>query len=304
MTMFRYRLFGLIVGSEIELPELLPADPGLASDVEIRIGDAGVGGAEKWGLSVYGPEALLRIDQVGDYRIIDGRKIVVTANPAASDRNVRLYLLGSAFAAILHQRGLLPLHANAIVLEGRAIAVLGHPQAGKSTLAAWFVDKGWEMLADDVCVVTWDEAGRPLAHPGIGRVRLWRDALEASGRSAGDHPQSFDDMDKYDVRIAGVAREPVPLDHIYLLAKAEGPGEIRPLTGSDAFQSLVANTYRGSYLPLMGEAERHFRQCVRLAGNAPLFEASRKWGLHEIDTESARIEAHALALIRGRKAAG
>jgi hypothetical protein len=159
------------------------------------------------------------------------------------------------------------------------------------------------MLADDVCVVTWGdsgaESGRPLAHPGIGRVRLWRDALEASGRSAGDHERSFDDMDKYDVRTA-VASGPVPLDHIYLLAKAEGRGGIRPLTGAEALQSLIANTYRGSYLPLMGATERHFRQCVRLASDAPLFEASREWGLSGMDEQSARIEAHALALIRGR----
>lgn len=297
----RYLLFGLVIASEIDLPELLPADQHLPADVVIRIGDAGAGGDERQGLSMIGPDALLRIDKVGDYRIREGREILVEADPDAAVRNVRLFLLGSAFAAILHQRGLLPLHANAIVLEGRAIAVLGHPGAGKSTLAAWFSDKGWEMLADDVCVVTWDEAGRALANPGIGRVRLWRDALEASGRSADDHDRSFDSLDKYDVRTA-VAAEPVPLDHIYLLGKAEGAGRIVPLTGATAVQSLIANTYRGAYLPLMGGSERHFRQCVRLAEDAPLFEASRAWGLDDLDAESARIEAHALALIRGRAA--
>ena len=44
--------------------------------------------------------------------------------PGASSRNVRVFLLGSAFGALLHQRGLLPLHANAVEVDGRAVATL------------------------------------------------------------------------------------------------------------------------------------------------------------------------------------
>src|ERR1700678_2961780 len=40
--------------------------------------------------------------------------------------DVRAYLLGTVFAVLCHQRGLLPLHASAVSWEGNVIAFLGH----------------------------------------------------------------------------------------------------------------------------------------------------------------------------------
>ena len=121
-----------------------------------------------------------------------------------------LYLLGSARGALLHQRGLLPLHANAVVLAGRAIAFCGHSGAGKSTIAAWFHDRGDPILADDICAVDGAATGEIIAYPGVPRLRLWRDALEKGGREASGYRRSFDSLDKWDVPI-GPPSPPVPL---------------------------------------------------------------------------------------------
>ena len=59
--------------------------------------------------------------------------------------------------AALHQRGILPLHANAVEIDHRAVAFMGASGAGKSTLAAWFHDQGYPILADDVCVIRADD---------------------------------------------------------------------------------------------------------------------------------------------------
>ncbi|MBV8687752.1 MAG: hypothetical protein JOZ90_05360 [Alphaproteobacteria bacterium] len=301
---FAYRLFGLRVSSELPLPELGPPLPPEAADVTIRRGAVAAAPDAPLGLSIRDDGALLRIAQVGRYLVAGGRDLLVDADPSASPRNLRLFLLGSAFAAILHQRGLLPLHANAMVVAGRAIGFMGRSGAGKSTLAAWFHDRGFEVLADDVCIVTWDGSGRPLAHPGIPRLRLWREALEASGRRAGDYEAAFDDMDKYNVPTErGPARSPVPLDHLYLLeeAAAGAEAEIARLTGSDAVAALVANTYRGGYLPLMDRTGPHLMDCVRLARAVPVFTARRPWDLARLDAGSAALEAHARALIERRE---
>jgi hypothetical protein len=253
------------------------------------------------GLSVTPEGALLHIPDVARYWITAGREIVFEPIEAASARNVRLFLLGSALGAILHQRGLLPLHANAIVVNGRAIAFMGHPGAGKSTMAGWFHDRGYPVLADDVCVVTPAADGAPLAHPGIPRLRLWREALEASGRTPDGYELSFDDMDKYNVPIGQEVRHAVPLDHVYLLEQAAAGtgGEIRRLQGVAAVDALVANTYRGTYLPLMGGTQRHFMTCVDLVRRLPVFAASRAWGFDRFDEEAGRIERHARDLIGG-----
>jgi hypothetical protein len=286
---FSYRLFGLSVRSDVPLPEL--GDPVAPEAPDVTIIRGAVAGGPP-GLTVSGEEALLSIGGVGRFRMEGGRRLVVERAAGASDRNVRLYLLGSAFAALLHQRGLLPLHANAVVIGGRAVAFLGHAGAGKSTLAAWFHDHGFAVLADDVCVVTWDEAGGPLAHAGIPRLRLKPEALAASGRNAEDYEPAFDDLDKYNVPTAGAGRSgPVPLDRVYLLQR--GKAAIARLQGAAAVEALVANTYRGGYVPLMGRQAPHLLACARLARAIPVFEATRPWDLTGLDASSAALEAHA-----------
>ena len=288
-----YGVFGLRLRSEIPLPELFPAfGPGEA-DVIIRFGTVE-------GDHSITPEAIrLVIPKVASYLITGGREIVIDPVPGCSERNIRLFLLGSALGGIIHQRGLLPLHANAIEIEGRAVAFMGHSGAGKSTMAAWFLDRGYRVLADDVCVVTMDGDGRPLAHRGIPRLRLWREAIEVSGRAVEDYELSFDDMDKYNVPTPrSEDLRPVPLDHLYLLRKAEeGTVGVQQLQGIEAVEALVANTYRGGYVARMGATRQHLAACLDLVRKVPVFAATRIWGFADFDAQAAALEAHARALI-------
>ena len=295
----RYRLFGLAVVSDVPLPELV-ADPGEApADVRIRLGRIDAPADTAPGLHVDGDDALLVVQSIGRFLTRGGREMIVEPAAETSVRNLRLYLLGSGFAAILHQRGLLPLHANAVVVDGRAIGFMGHPGAGKSTLAAWFHDRGFDVLADDVCVVTAGPDGRPLAHPGIPRLRLWREALEASGREASAYERSFDDMDKYTVPTDLERTLPaVPLSHLYLLEKAGEEAAVDRLEGASAVEAMVANTYRGSYVPLMGRTRAHLLACAGLARTVPVFRARRRWGYDSFDMEGEALEAHARQWMR------
>jgi hypothetical protein len=293
-----YRLFGLGVRSEIDLDGLAPALETETADVEIRFGSVPAD-EHLFGYAATPEGTLLVVPKVGRYLIRDGRHIVVDPAPGASERNLRLFLLGSAMGALLHQRGLLPLHANAIDLGGRAVAFSGHSGAGKSTIAAWFHDRGHTILADDVCVIGFDEAGRALAYPGIPRLRLWREALEASGRNAGAYDRSFDDMEKYDVPTrfeAGL--EPLPLAAVYLLRKAEEEcrgAAIERLTGVSAVETLVSNTYRGGYLKTIGRTGEHLAACLKVARAVPVFRAQRLWGFDRFDEQAQTLLDHAEA---------
>lgn len=293
-----YRLFGLDLRSEIPLAGLAERVEPEGADVDIRFGAVG-GGDPVPGYSPTPGGTLLWVPKVGRYLIRNGREIVLEPVPGASERNLRLFLLGSALGALLHQRGLLPLHANAIDVGGRAVAFSGHSGAGKSTLAAWFADHGHTILADDVCVTGFDAQGGAIAYPGIPRLRLWREALEASGRDSGVYDRSFDDLDKFDVPTGGDSGlEPLPLRAVYLLVKAEaedGEPAIERLTGVEAVEMLVANTYRGAYLKTIGKTGEHLAACVRVARSVPVFRASRRWGFERLDEEAARLREHALA---------
>ena len=79
-----------------------------------------------------------------------GREIIFEAEDAAQ-HEAAIFLLGSAFGILLHQRGHFVLHASAIVVRGQAVLLCGPSGCGKSTLAAALVDRGYSFVNDDVC---------------------------------------------------------------------------------------------------------------------------------------------------------
>ena len=253
------------------------------------------------GLNQVNGEFVLVIPKVARYGIEAGKRITVDAEPGVPERNVRVFLLGSAFGVLLHQRGLLPLHANAIEIDGRAVAFMGPSGAGKSTLAAWFHDRGFRVIADDVCAVSHDFEGRSQAAPGLPRLRLWAEALELMGRSSHALNRSFvndDDDEKFDVPMdpARAARSKVPLSAIYLLDR--GAALIVPLQGIEAADAIFANTYRGEYLTRISGQKEHWESVVRLVRGTPVFRAIRQSESSALDDQCSRLLHHARRLSR------
>lgn len=291
---FHYTVFGLTVRSEIELPELNPVDPA-AFDVDIGYRDLSAAAPGTSDLSVTADGALLWVPQIGRYRIERGCRILVDPADGVSSRNMRLFLLGSAFGALLHQRGLLPLHANAIVIDGHAVAFAGASGAGKSTLAALLHDRGYPLLSDDVCVIGLDDAGRAIAQAGVPRMRLWHDAVERSGRDARDFERALDGREKYYVP-ARRHDAPAALGAIYVLKRAGDDGEgqvgIRRLRGAEALNAVLAHTYRGRYVAPLGETRRHWTDCRALIARVPVFELERPWDPALLPATIAAVEAH------------
>lgn len=281
-----YTIFGLTVRSEIALPDVSPASGWECPAVIIRLG------------AVDNPS--LTIEGVGRYRIKDGREIIVDPAEGAHERNVRLYLLGSAMGMLLHQRGLLPLHANAIEIEGRAVAFMGPSGAGKSTIASWFHDHGHQIVADDVCVIGFDHCGRAFAQPGLPRLRLWRDALERTGRLTAQFDYAYadaTDWEKYDVPLADgrVATTASELAAVYLLETAEELS-ITGLSGAAAADACFANTYRGEEVRRSGSPQSHWRACMRLLQAVPLFRLRRPLRPEKLDEQCAAALAHCLSV--------
>jgi hypothetical protein len=238
---------------------------------------------------------VLVVPEVGRYAIRGGTSITIDPEDETPEKNVRLFLLGSAFGALLHQRGLLPLHANAIEIGGEAVAFMGESGAGKSTLAAWFHDHGYRVIADDVCVVRFNDQGKPVVSPGLRRLRLWQSALLATGRETSDYARSYlgdEQFDKYDV--------PLPLDSgpstglslqaVYLLKRGES-FRISRLSGLGATDAVFANTYRGAYLVAAQTAPMHWAHSVNLVRTTPIYECERVW-------DSGKLEEQATALVK------
>ena len=297
---FDYRAFGLTIRSNLMLPELFEREASGDPDVRIRL-EAFAEQTEESGLQAHGGALFLTIPEVARYRIESGTEIVVDPDPSAPERNVRLYLLGSAFGALLHQRGLLPLHANAVEIDGKAVAFMGESGAGKSTLAAWFHDNGYRIVADDVCVVGFSSDGEAVAYPGLPRLRLWDQALEASGRSAADFPQSYvadDSSKKFDVTVAQtkVVDVDLPVHSAYVLVRGE-KFDIQSLKGVGAAEAVFAHTYRGGFVSAARNELGHWNAASRFVREVPLYRLVRPWSLRHLDDYSGAVLEH----IRGQR---
>jgi hypothetical protein len=298
-----YQLFGLRLRSDIELPELFSAPTDGVPDVVVRTGE--VREPEEGGLKASERILMLRIPGVGRYRIVDGHEIVIEPEKGAPERNVRLYLLGSAMGALLHQRGILPLHANAIEIDGQAVAFMGASGSGKSTLAAWFHDHGHRVIADDVCAITLDETGQAFVMPGLPRLRLWSEVLEATGRNASNFMRSYDgdeEYAKFDVPLAGgtVADVDLPLRAVYLLERGDGLTIVQ-MTSLEAAEALFAHTYRGMFAASARMKRRHWITCTQLLRNVPVFRVGRIWDLACLDDQGGQTLAHAQDLARSEE---
>lgn len=295
-----YTAFGLLIRSELGLPEL-PLAPASGGNEIVNV-STGVVPAELTGPHVSGPgfqigddDFLLSVADVARYRVRGGSEIVVEAMAGASERNVRLFLLGTAFGILCHQRGLLPLHANAVQIGKCAVAFAGQSGAGKSTLAGYFHDKGYNVLCDDVCVVSFS-SGRPMAWPGIPRLKLRRDSLEALRKDETGLEPVADGVDKYHLPIVPASvTEPLPLARVYLLdePRSDVIDEITPVTGADALSAIMIQTYRHEFLELMGAARRRFEQNVALLKNVSVFRAPLRRGFDAFAATAERLERHA-----------
>ena len=70
------------------------------------------------------------------------------------------------------------LHAGAAADQRGAVAFVGAPGEGKSTLTGGFCVAGWRLVADD-CLLLRQETGTLLAVPSYPGLRLWPDAATA-----------------------------------------------------------------------------------------------------------------------------
>ena len=300
----RYSLFGLQIESDLPLPELFEAAPTGPADVRIELGTVPAGTTNGSDLHVVDGGAVLIVDKAARFFVADGSRIVIEREDGASDRNVRLFLLGSAFGLLLHQRRLLPLHANAVEIDGNVVAFMGESGAGKSTLAAWLNDRGFPLIADDVTVVQFDGA-IPMIQPGLPRLRLWQAVVEATGRDPAAYPLSADgepDLEKRDVmlprtKVASGARR---LGALVELGRSGGL--IEPVRGAVAAEAVMAHTYRGRFIRAVQSVAEHWALCMRLVQAVPVFRTCVDFDLKHLDRsyEPLLNEERTILATRGR----
>ncbi|MGQ9365934.1 tetratricopeptide repeat protein [Azospirillum sp. A39] len=293
-------LCGWHVRSDVPLPELpawrgTPAADGVAirlGPIPERIADAtAIGPLLQVGRDGTG---LLTAEGVGRILVREGRHVVVDTRKEPGAPEVRHHLLGIVVAMLAHQRGLLPLHAAAVRVDGGVVLIAGPSGTGKSTLGAALMKRGHALLADDVSVIDAAAPDRPVLWPSVPRLRLQADSLGAAGIPLAGLAVDPVRQDKFHVHgLDHFHAGPLPLRAVYLLRRAR-PGEesgVERLHGGDAVKAAFADIF-GSRIPeLLGRVPDQVRALARLAETVPVHRLTRTDDIGRLKALTAIVES-------------
>jgi hypothetical protein len=267
--LFRYRAFGLNICSEFECRFALAGKNG-APDVQVRLGRVpeSLESAKAAGVFYQASPGLLllNVPRVARFLVSSGNEIVVDLAPGADQDFVFLLLFGSAFGALLHQRGVLAVHGSAILTSRGAVVFAGSSGYGKSALAGTFHQRGFSVLADDVCPI--DMRDIPLVLPGSPFLMLWPDAIKRLGIDEQNLRRARTGIEKYILPLGkGFVPDPMPLRAVYLLELSNSDDfSLTPIRGIQRMKALYSAVFRRQFVEGMNLAnDQYIRQICEVA---------------------------------------
>lgn len=233
---------------------------------------------------------LLSIPGTATYYASRGEEVVIQPAPDGSDVDTRSYLLGSLFSVLCHQRGLLPLHASAVAADKGAIAFLGASGAGKSSLAAFLSQRGYRIVADDICLIDPEAPQTARVRPVAPWIKLWDATLEALGQPAEGLPRVFIDEEKFRVTLQ---EDPTPLGLAAVVLLEQTTDTTVPtlerLRPVEAMQAMLDFTYQEWLVRGTGQTQDYFLRCGRALQGASVYRLRRPWGFASMDATVALI---------------
>jgi|GEM_PF-730977 len=222
----RYCALGAEINSDLVLPELSVSDS--ASDVLVQIQQ---GDHDQWPSLEPSPHSTptlqlspqdwrLELEGIGWFRATGGELLEWQRwDDSVSDRDIRTFAVTSGLGALAIQRGALVLHGTALERDGEAILLLGHPAAGKSTLAWCLLQEGWRLLSSELVAVGSDG----MVQPGMHQLKLWYDAAVTLELDWAQLPPVRKGLKRYALMAQDLTcmPQPTPLRLIYALNRAK-----------------------------------------------------------------------------------
>jgi hypothetical protein len=243
---------------------------------------------------IAGKQFLLHVPNVARFLLKDGTEIVFAPESEASIEDVPIFVLGTVFGILLHQREQIVLHASAVEVNGQAVAFCGSSGAGKSTLAAALAQQGYRLLTDDVCAITLSPGVAPIVHPDGRQLKLWAEAIDELElkQSRGERVRNC--LEKFYVEPRDATTEPLPLGAVYVLREAlpsHVPGIERPNV-VDAALLLRYHAYRPLLVIRFEQKLHYFHAAARIANQHGIFLLTRPLEFAAMPEALSWLEQH------------
>lgn len=235
------------VAEALRLPERivrsLPAEPETADPAFL--------------LTDYGGEAFFQLAYSDGTRfVLDGAGTKMWGRYSApySLEDFTTYLVGPVMGFVLRRRGITALHASAVSVNGRAVALCGPAGAGKSTTAAALALRGVPVLCEDVSALH-EASGEFSVLSGYPRVCLWPNSVEMLVGTSDALPRLTPGWEKRYLSLdGGTARfeqgENRLLAIYFLMPRTsdEKAPRVHEMSAREGVLELVQNTYMNAVL--------------------------------------------------------
>jgi hypothetical protein len=293
--MFSYTAYGLGIDSELPLPQLTPKTVNLNQDVTILRGSVDRRSEnpneDEFILRANHKEVCFLQQKVGACLVREGREIIVDVDSIANEEFLSPFISVIPLAMLLHQRGLLILHASAIAINGGVVAFLGKSGQGKSTTAGALHQLGYPIVTDDVLALDLSNLENITVLPSFPNLRLWPESVTSLGHIPENLPQVYPNSQKRFRQVSdGFQQTPLPLKKIYVLEYAT-EREIEILTPHQAFLEVTRQSYPGqALLKATGTVATKFQLSTKLANSIPVCRLTRPRSLSTLSDLARFIE--------------
>jgi hypothetical protein len=281
MEFLNYWAYGLRVASEMEFPELYARFEDGIPDLSIHLRsinllEGKIDQNATYSFKSHNNKFYVHVKSVAFYEISNGINITIYPYQDALISDIRVYCLSNAFAAALHQRKIMPLHAGAIIIDDKLSLIMGNTGSGKSTLLFYLMQKGYKVFSDDVVVVLNKKASNETrATSSYPMMKLWKHQMTCMGLDNMQQVRSGVDKfpflfhEKFDIH----ARK---IEKIIILKVVSGltTCAVRKLKGVESVFLLFNQIYRKEYLN-RAEYFSSLSLLSSMANNIPCYEISR-----------------------------
>ena len=285
----RYSLFGGVLRTSLELPELHPVMLGADENWTLTVHDdvPAPSTAFPWsadeelagGISIRlerAPDGVSRLtySDTGTFDISrDGTRIDWYRAPNANGDLARTDILGRVISLAMQSSRVLMLHASAVWMNGEVAGFLAPKFYGKSTLACALTDAGARLVTDDALGV---RIGDTVAcAPGVPAIRLRKGAAAYLRGSEKVESDSVDWRHLERRAAEEVLHQWAPVGALYVLnprppREMTAPAIREPLSGTEGALALVKFAKLGNLLRGMLAVE-YLEMAAEIANRASIY---------------------------------
>lgn len=276
--MYRYRIYGLVIESDVEIMQLLKAKDSSFADVYIKqdsCKDEVVGYLEKMGATrkryEIGLEYSCFENKGGFYVIRNGKEIHYECRDGYTPTMLTSWLTGFALSMLLLQRRCLAIHCSAVAYANEAVLIAGEPGAGKSSVTRKLLDRGYKLMADDVAVLEENES-KAFIFPAFPYQKLCRNEVENRKLDLDELIYINEDKDKFLVPADSFESEEKELKCMFFLMVGDVKEVVvEKLSGIRQLIAFKNNLFLHK-LPGAWENSKEIGElCLKAAGQCPIY---------------------------------